>query len=275
VAANLDDPPTADWDNGGINTGKWRLLPGPDKSWGQPPTTGPQDPYVYEYRLACVAGDNAIYPACVAKLPECTAAKGGVAVWWYRSLRTAAPPRWNFHSGPTCIYDEKPIDVLKEIAARIEHEFKQLPVAPATIGSQPGPHTLRGNNTNFYANATEQTFNITLLGQKVHITATPTTYTWNYGDGTTLGPTPSHGAPMPEDRIGEPTKTSHAYTTTGKYTITLTTHYTGTYTVNNGPTLPIPGQGNIPSPPLHLTVWRAITRNYADNCNQNPTGTGC
>ena len=77
------------------------------------------------------------------------------------------------------------------------------------------------------------------------------------------------------DRIGEPTKTSHAYTTTGKYTITLTTHYTGTYTVNNGPTLPIPGQGNIPSPPLHLTVWRAITRNYAENCNQNPTGTGC
>ncbi|MDQ0277543.1 hypothetical protein QO003_001846 [Arthrobacter silviterrae] len=198
-----------------------------------------------------------------------------MAVWWYQSPRVAKPPKWVFHSGPTCIYDEKPIDVLKEIAARIEHEFKQLPVAPATIGSQPGPHTLRGNNTNFYANATEQTFNITLLGQKVHITATTTTYTWNYGDGTTLGPTPSHGAPLPDDRIGEQTKTSHAYTTTGKYTITLTTHYTGTYTVNNGPTLPIPGQVNIPSPPLHLTVWRAITRNYADNCNQNPTGTGC
>ncbi|MDQ0276173.1 hypothetical protein QO003_000476 [Arthrobacter silviterrae] len=205
----------------------------------------------------------------------CTQAKGGRLVDWYRSLKPPSPVEWTLIARATCIYAEKPVSVLDQIAGRIEHEFKQLPVAPATIGSQPGPHTLRGNNTNFYANATEQTFNITLLAQEVHITATPTAYTWKYGDGTTLGPTPSHGAPLPQDRIGEPTKTSHAYTTTGKYTITLTTHYTGTYTVNNGPTLPIPGQGNIPSPPLHLTVWRAITRNYADNCNQNPTGTGC
>jgi len=264
-----------DWGNQKIDTGNWNQLPNDPSHWGQLPSAGPVDPYIYEYRLACTTADQAIFANCAANLPACTAAKGGVAVWWYHSLRGKKTPVWAFDSGPTCIYDEKPIDVLKEIAARIEHEFKQLPVAPATIGSQPGPHTLRGNNTNFYANATEQTFNITLLGQKVHITATPTTYTWNYGDGTTLGPTPSHGAPLPDDRIGEQTKTSHAYTTTGKYTITLTTHYTGTYTVNNGPTLPIPGQGNIPSPPLHLTVWRAITRNYADNCNQNPTGTGC
>jgi hypothetical protein len=217
----------------------------------------------------------AIFPNCAASMPNCTAAGGGSPVYWYRSLKASTPPKWTFDSGPVCIYSEKPRDVLAEIAARISHEFQNSPVQPATVGSQPGPHTLRGQDTNFYANATEQQFNITLLGQKVHITATPAAYTWNYGDGTLWGPTTSAGAPLPEDRIGEQTKTSHAYTATGRYTITVTTHFNGTYTVNGGPALPIPGQGHIQSAPLALTVWRAVTNNYADNCNQNPDGVGC
>uniref|UniRef100_UPI001C949A78 PKD domain-containing protein n=3 Tax=Arthrobacter TaxID=1663 RepID=UPI001C949A78 len=177
--------------------------------------------------------------------------------------------------GPVCIYSEKPRDILAEIAAQISHEFQQTPIAPATLGSQPGPHTLRGQETNLHAHATEQTFNLTMLGQHITITATPAAYTFNYGDGTTRGPTTSPGAPLPENRIGEQTQTSHAYTTTGHHTITLTTHFNGHYTVNNGPTLPIADQGHITSAPLNLTVWRAITRNYAENCITNPQGTGC
>jgi hypothetical protein len=273
--SDQDDPTTADWINGHIETGKWQTLPGNLSSWGQPPGEGPQDPYIYEYRLACLAGDDAIFPECAGKLPQCKAAKGGVAVWWYRALRTTDPPRWRFDSGPTCIYSEKPRDVLAEIAAQIGHEFQKSPIQPATVGSQPGPHTLRGQETNFYADAKVQEFNPTLLGQKVHITATPATYTWNYGDGTLWGPTISAGAPLPDDRIGEQTKTSHVYTATGHYAITVTTHFNGVYSVNGGPSLPIPGQGNIQSAPLPLTVWRAVTKNYADNCNQNPDGVGC
>ncbi|MDD0858108.1 hypothetical protein NHF46_10610 [Arthrobacter alpinus] len=85
-----------------------------------------------------------------------------------------------------------------------------------------------------------------MIGQKVTITATPAAYTWNYGDGTIWGPTPIHGAPLNKDRIGEQTQTSHVYTETGRLAIGLTTHFNGTYTVNGGPELPIPGQGNIP-----------------------------
>ncbi|WP_425862309.1 PKD domain-containing protein [Arthrobacter sp. TWP1-1] len=185
------------------------------------------------------------------------------------------PAVWTFHSGPHCVYDSKPRDILAEIAASIAHEFQRSPVVAASIGSQPGPHTLRGKETNVWAEATTQTFNLTMLGQKVTITATPVAYTWNYGDGTIWGPTPTHGAPLHKDRIGEQTQTSHIYTETGHLTINLTTHFNGSYTVNNGPQLPIPGQGNIPSPPLALTVWRAETNLYADNCFQNPQGIGC
>ncbi|AIY00984.1 hypothetical protein ART_1385 [Arthrobacter sp. PAMC 25486] len=214
-------------------------------------------------------------------MPACAAGAGsadgeaGTAIYWYFADTSDSPPKWIFSSGPECVYGEKPRDILAEIAGMIAHEFQQTPIAAADFGSQPGPHTLRGEETNVWAEAATQTFNLTLIGQNVTITATPAAYTWNYGDGTIWGPTPTHGAPLHQDRIGEQTQTSHIYAETGRLAINLTTHFNGTYTVNGGPELPIPGQGNIPSSALPLTVWRAETHLYADNCFQNPQGIGC
>jgi hypothetical protein len=243
------------------------------------------DPYIYEYRDACTDGDSRNFDNCISVVATCSTGGGesgtepGRVLYRYKSRADVTPPAWTFDSGPQCVHPdkpaEKPIDILAEIAASIAHEFQRSPVVAASIGSQPGPHTLRGKETNVWAEATTQTFNLTMLGQKVTITATPVAYTWNYGDGTIWGPTPTHGAPLHKDRIGEQTQTSHIYTNTGHLTINLTTHFNGSYTVNNGPALPIPGQGNIPSPPLPLTVWRAETNLYADNCFQNPQGIGC
>ncbi|WP_269939645.1 PKD domain-containing protein [Arthrobacter sp. HY1533] len=245
------------------------------------PSTGPGDPRKYEFRLACTQGDIVIFEACRDVMPACASGanspdgKPGTAIYWYYSDPAFSPPVWTFLSGPECVFGEKPRDVLAEIAGQIAHEFQRTPIAAAKIGSQPGPHTLRGKETNVWADAATQTFNLTMIGQKVTITATPVAYTWDYGDGTSWGPTPIHGAPLHEDRIGEQTQTSHVYVATGRLAINLTTHFNGTYTVNGGPELPISGQGNIPSPALPLTVWRAETHLYADNCFQNPRGVGC
>jgi len=273
--AQADGGVFEDWEDKGIQTEVWQNLPGTDGLYGQLPSAGPSDPYIYESRMACTAADTGLFPACADALPACTAANDGEVIFWYKQLADGSQSGWTFHSGPVCIYGEKPRDILAEIAAAIANEFQKTPIAPAIVGSQPGPHTLRGKETNFYADAAVQDFNITMLGQKVHITATPVAYTWNYGDGVAWGPTVSHGAQLPDDRVGEQTKTSHAYTATGTYSITLTTHFDGTYSVNGGPVLPIPGQGNISSAPLQLTVWRAITKNYADDCIVNPQGVGC
>ncbi|WP_237762562.1 PKD domain-containing protein [Arthrobacter sp. ERGS1:01] len=230
---------------------------------------------MYKFSLAC-STINAGHPtSCLPDREACKDGKNGKLVDWFRSLKPPSPVEWTLISGSTCIYTAKPVDVLAEIAAQIGRAFQESPIQPATIGSQPGPHTLRGQDTNFYADAHQQDFDVILLGQKVHITATPVAYTWNYGDGTVIGPTVSSGAPLPEDRIGEQTKTSHAYGATGKYAITVTTHFNGSYSVNGGPTLPIADQGHFTSAPLGLTVWRAITLNYADDCNTNPNGVGC
>ncbi len=265
------------WDDSDLVTEGWNPSGGGDYL-EQTPSAGPADPFLYEARVACTSGDSAVFPECAAVMPECGGGDGGepgTVVYWYSTLKNAAQKVWAFHSGPVCIFGEKPRDLLAEIASQIAHEFQRTPIAAAEFGSQPGPHTLRGKETNVWAAAKTQTFNLSMLGQNVTITATPAGYTWDYGDGTTWGPTPIHGAPLHADRIGEQTQTSHVYTETGRLTIGLTTHFNGSYSVNGGPELPIPGQGNIASPALPLTVWRAETHLYADDCIVNPHGVGC
>jgi hypothetical protein len=114
-----------------------------------------------------------------------------------------------------------------------------------------------------------------MLGQSVAIVAKPVQFRWDYGDGTSLGPTTLMGSPLPEDRWGEKTRTSHVYTETGDFHVVLTTYFQGTYSVNNGPALPIPEQGQFNSPSQTISVWRSITRNYAHDCIDNPQGQGC
>lgn len=281
VWAASGDPIMPEWNDNGIDTGGTAEIPGTGGGRGKVPSSESGDKIAYEARLACTDGDTVLFPACAQVIPECAAGVGGEdgepgsVIYWYFADTSVVPLEWVFYSGPECVYGEEPRDVLADIAAMIAQEFQRSPVVPATFGSQPGAHTLRGNETNVWAEAATQTFNLTLIGQQVTITATPVAYTWDYGDGTVWGPTPHHGAPLHQDRIGEQTLTSHVYTTTGRLAIGLVTHFNGTYTVNGGPELPIPGQGNIPSASQPLTVWRAETHLYADNCLQNPQGVGC
>lgn len=66
------------------------------------------------------------------------------------------------------------------------------------------------------------------------------------------------GAPYPDLR------TTHTYTTPGAHTITLTTAYTGQYSVTGGPWLPIDGQAQVPSPPVPLTALTGRNHLVAD-----------
>jgi hypothetical protein len=236
------------------------------------------DPNEYKYELQCHLGGGDFDTPCLARQLECKDGpdgEDGIPVMWLSRPRGVPGAVWAPHSGPTCLYDARPEDLLPRIAADIQREFQNLPVKAGTVTAQPSPHTLRGAETNFYAEAVEQQFDITMFSQQVHVVATPVQYTWNYGDGTVLGPQPSMGGPLPQERWGEKTRTSHAYGSTGDFQVVLTTSFQGTYSVNNGPPLPIPGQGQFSSPPQTVSVWRSLTRNYADDCNANPQGQGC
>ena len=242
-----------------------------------------EDPYQYMADLQCHEEVDSFNLGCLPGRLECPAreegGEKGIAVVWKMAPKGISNPEWSdwkpTGDGPTCLYDERPEDLLPRIAARIVNDFRQLPVAAGRVSGQPSPHTLLGAETNFFAEASEQQFDVTILGQRVHIIATPFEYTWNYGDGVVVGPQVSAGGPLPEDRWGEKTRTSHVYSQTGDFNVVLTTHFRGTYSVNGGPPLPIPGQGDFSSAPLTTSVWRSVTRHYADNCLENPHGDGC
>ncbi|MGJ3190408.1 hypothetical protein [Paenarthrobacter sp. FR1] len=203
----------------------------------------------------------------------------GTPVIWKEAPKAITNPGWTDWiptTGPTCLYDPQPENVLANIAARILNDFRQLPVNPGTLQVQPFPHTLKGGPTNFYTTAGEQAFDITILGQAVHLTATPASYTYTYGDGTTLGPTPAAGYAIPETEwLTTETRTSHSYTETGNYPATITTNFTGTYSVNNGPPLPINGTLNLTTPTKTIHVWKTERALVADTCQQNPNSWGC
>jgi hypothetical protein len=274
------EPPDiySDWNPDSVQIGGWRLDPGTGKFVALEPGTPSADPYQYKYELQCHLGGGDFDTVCLAGLVDCRSGpegKPGIPVVWLKAPAGVPNPTWSFHSGPACLFDPRPEDLLPRIAALIQSEFQKLPVAAGTVTAQPSPHTLRGAETNFFAEAAEQQFDITILAQKVHIVARPVQYTWSYGDGSSLGPQTAAGGPLPQDRWGEKTATSHIFTQTGDFPVELTTYFQGTYSVNGGPPLPIPGQGQFSSPPQTVSVWRSITRNYADDCLRNPQGQGC
>jgi hypothetical protein len=213
---------------------------------------------------------------CVQIDRKCRSSKDWTAqlVTWFRAPQDK-PDAWE-RLDQACMSDgfppERPGGGL--VVAVTERQLRELPIKAPALGSQPGRHTLKGAETNLYAEPAEQTFDLTILGRRVQVRATPAEYRWDYGDGTTLT-TAAPGGPIPEARWGQKTATSHPYQATGEVTATLHTVYTGTYSVDGGPSQPIAGTATIASTPRTLTVWRSEVHLYADDCNTNPHGPGC
>lgn len=128
-------------------------------------------------------------------------------------------------------------------------DFRRLPLPAGTAKVQPGNgYTVVNVPTNVYADARPITLNTTLLGFPVQVRAKPVRYGWDFGDGGKLGPTTDPGAPYPALR------TTHEYKARGSYAITLTTHYTGEYSIAGGAWLPISGEATVRSTAVPVQV---------------------
>lgn len=246
-----------------------------------PPGYVDSDPYQYKYLPLCDIDRDGLDTGCELQVncqPRTPGGKRGEPVQWQYAPKSVTNPiysDWQPQGGPSCIYDPDPEDVLRAIAARIANDFRQLPIQPAKVTVQPGPHTLKGMETNVFAAADEQAFDVVILGQNVHLEAAPVEYTYNYGDGTSFGPTMFAGGSIAEDEWGTKTRTSHVYKQTGDFRLGVTTRFRGTYSVNGGPPLPITGTGQFASPAQLVSVWRTETRQVAENCVENPAGWAC
>jgi hypothetical protein len=129
-------------------------------------------------------------------------------------------------------------------------EFSQL-LTTAHPSQQPAGSGVVNLPTLFSTNTpVTQVFNETLLGLQVTLNV-DASWTWDFGDGTTLTSTDPGGA-YPIASL------SHVYLVAGTYTVTLTTNWTGTFSMAGGPAAVIPG-GPIPrlSPPFALEIHEA------------------
>lgn len=125
-----------------------------------------------------------------------------------------------------------------------QEDFARLPVEPLQAHAGPPEGWLPVNMVNvLYAEPEPQLLNTELLGTPVAIRATPVSYHWNLGDGNTIA-TSNPGKPFPSEAV------SSSYTQEGWYDITLTTTFSGQFSVAGGEWQDIDGTIEVTSDPV-------------------------
>lgn len=120
--------------------------------------------------------------------------------------------------------------------------------------TQPEDKTLVNLATIFYTEPQPFGRTVTLLGRQVRINATPTSYTWHYGDGSTMTTT-TPGARYPAKDVTHEYRDAHVTVLTS-----VDVAYTATFRVGGGAQQTIPGSVTIPGPsrPLRISEATAV-----------------
>ena len=125
-------------------------------------------------------------------------------------------------------------------------DFAKMPVKPLQANAGPQDGWLPVNMVNvLYTEPTTQELSVELLDTPVAIRATPVSYHWDLGDGNTID-TEKPGKPYPSEEI------SSTYAYEGWYDVTLTTTFTGEFSVNGGEWEPIDGTIEVESEPIAI-----------------------
>lgn len=210
---------------------------------------------VHTYVQACVgnwptrSGNDGL---CQLSIQMCrdTPKEGDAGYWEFTASPEADPEdrmSWLPSEGFRCLGGTPAEAAVVEPVFTVE-DFRRLPLPAAVIRVQPPDrNTLVNIPTNLYTDASAVILRTTVLGIPVRVRATPFSFRWRYGDGTTLA-TSDPGDPYPELR------TAHTYDYPGEVRVGLSTVYTGEYSVAGGPWRPVEGTATVPSRATTLTV---------------------
>lgn len=178
--------------------------------------------------------------------------------------------------------EEEQVDIMALLPGAVEEAFATLPIAGGAVEFEPDllGFGYRGRHTHMFADVQTQTLNENLLGIPVEIRVNPQSFLWDYGDGVSRV-TYDPGEPMPDSWQGETvvktdqeTPTSHVYTETGRFPVSLTTTFVGEYRVGGGPWIVIPGSVDVQASPGEADIWRVAARNVSGSC-RNTVDWGC
>jgi hypothetical protein len=198
----------------------------------------------------------------VVPLPEC----GDTATLpplWERTVPDEVASGWRLVGWSVCA---RPADVTPTM---VGSAFRRLPLTPSPLVVQPGRGwVLVNKETVVHAEGGPQTLTTTILGIGVTITATPTSYAWDFGDGATMA-TADPGLPWPDGAL------AHTYKRVGGYRLGLTTTWSATYTLAGDPTVrDVPGTATTTGAvPLEVRERRAYL--VGTTCADDPAAPGC
>ena len=238
----------------GVEVGVSRSAPGAAGSTGgdaRPVNAGSPPPPRHEYRsvVGCPGnspdGSTDLY--CNTAMSSCPRGTGPLR-WIYRREIGPPPGAWTVQDS-TCQPGDIPATSgagEAELRAAVEEAFATTPLATPTARVQPpGGATLVNLPTYFQLTwpttpgadgyAPGHIRSLTLLGQDVQLRIRAASHTYDFADGTRLGPTTSAGGPYPTGGI------THTYTKSGTYAPTATTVLTADYRLADGPWQPITG----------------------------------
>lgn len=136
--------------------------------------------------------------------------------------------------------------------AQISTAFQRIPLPHLRTIAQPGAKTLVNFDTIFHVEAEPLRRNLTLLGQRIELDITASSFGWNWGDGHTET-THTPGAPYPDKSV------THRYLdadTTVSAQVTVT--WTARWRVNGGAWADVPGSVRTTGPAATLRVVEAV-----------------
>jgi hypothetical protein len=140
----------------------------------------------------------------------------------WRRTRTTQADEWN--PWTLAAFGGCPGDLLPTMSIE---DFRRLPLpAPAWHMQPEQDWVLVNKETIVYSTDTEQQLRTDLLGYGVDVIATPSSYTWDFGDGSKPLSTRRQGHAWPGFDL------FHVYEQAGTGTITATTSWTGRYRVD-------------------------------------------
>lgn len=221
--------------------------------------------YRYSTTPMCAEDRRARRESC-SGLVRCSGAIDGVLYHvWRQDLRRPEDDRPWMRVGQTCVGENEAESLGVITPGLVQREMEKLTWPKSELVIQPPDGvTLVNLPTNFYTENTAPTRqSVDLLGQRVEIEASPTSYVWRFsragdGDGRE-GPqsrtTTSPGAPYPDLDV------TYAY----RYApVTMSpsvdTVYTGRYRVNRGPWQEIPETLTVEGEPQTLQVKEAAAQ---------------
>lgn len=150
-----------------------------------------------------------------------------------------------------------------------------VPAKPGN-GMEPGGWAVEDLPANFVAATSVQVVSGTLLGQPADVRFTPVGYRWSHSDGAIVeGSTPGATWTALGQREFTPTGTSHVYTESGEYTVSLEVVLRAEYRFAGSGWRGIAGTLAVAGDPQRVLVGEFDTVLTNGDCNTNRSGPGC